>query len=220
MIKARSLIGPASLLFLSILSNFIFGISRPAHSAEAASVLIVGDSLSAGYGLADSGKGWVALLQEKLRTRNIAVVNASIPGDTSAGGLARLAPALAAHRPRIVILELGANDGLRGLPPPALKANLGAMIDQARSAGAQVLVLGMKLPPNYGSRYAEAFERVYEELAEEKKVQVLPFFLDGVGGNDHLLQPDGLHPNAEAQPILMDNVLDRLDSMLTSIKQP
>ncbi|WP_228719834.1 arylesterase [Methylococcus geothermalis] len=194
------------------------GISHPAQSAEAASVLVLGDSLSAAYGLADSSKGWVALLQEKLRARNIAVVNASIPGDTSAGGRARLAPALAAHHPRIVILELGANDGLRGLPPSTLKANLGAMVDQARSAGAQVLILGMKLPPNYGNRYAEAFERVYDDLAKEKKVEVLPFFLDGVGGNDHLVQPDGLHPNAEAQPILMNNVLDRLDPILTSIK--
>lgn len=181
-------------------------------------MLVVGDSLSAGYGLTDSGKGWVALLQEKLRTRNIAVVNASIPGDTSAGGLALLPTALAAHRPRIVILELGANDGLRGLPPQALKTNLGAMIDQARLTGAQVLVLGMKLPPNYGGRYAEAFERVYQELAEEKKVPLLPFFLDGVGGNDHLLQSDGLHPNSEAQPILMKNVLEKLDPLLTSIK--
>ncbi|WP_305080245.1 arylesterase [Methylococcus sp. Mc7] len=202
------------------MSGFILGFPPPADSAEATSVLVVGDSLSAGYGLADNGKGWVALLEEKLRARNIAVVNASIPGDTSAGGLARLPPALAAHSPRIVILELGANDGLRGLPPAALKANLGAMIDQARSAGAQVLVLGMKLPPNYGGRYAEAFERVYQELAEEKKVQVLPFFLDGVGGNDHLLQSDGLHPNAEAQPFLMENVLEKLDPILISIKQP
>ncbi|WP_317134032.1 arylesterase [Methylococcus mesophilus] len=200
------------------MSGFILGFPPPADSAQAASLLVVGDSLSAGYGLADSGKGWVVLLQEKLQTRNIAVVNASIPGDTSAGGLARLAPALAAHHPRIVILELGANDGLRGLPPAALKANLGAMVDQARSAGAQVLVLGMKLPPNYGGRYAEAFERVYQELAEEKKVHVLPFFLDGVGGNEHLLQSDGLHPNSEAQPILMKNVLEKLDPILISIE--
>ncbi|WWF03707.1 arylesterase [Methylococcus capsulatus] len=218
--KARALSGPALLLFLSIMFGFISGFPSAADSADAGSVLILGDSLSAGYGLSDSRQGWVALLQERLRPRNITVVNASIPGDTSAGGVARLPAALAAHHPRIVILELGANDGLRGLPPAALKANLGAMIDEARLAGAEVLLLGMKLPPNYGFRYADAFERVYQELAGEKQVQLLPFFLDGVGGNEHLLQSDGLHPNAEAQPILMKNVLDKLEPLLTSIKRP
>jgi acyl-CoA thioesterase-1 len=220
MIKARLPSGPASLLFLSIVSGFISITPLSADSAAADSLLVVGDSLSAGYGLSDSGQGWVALLQQRLQPRNITVVNASIPGDTSGGGLARLPAALAAHRPRIVILELGANDGLRGLPPAALKANLGAMIDQARSTGAQVLLLGMKLPPNYGGRYAEAFERVYQELAEEKQVRLLPFFLDGVAGDEHLLQSDGLHPNAEAQPLLMKSVFEKLEPLLASIDRP
>lgn len=193
--------------------------NAPAAPAdEPLQVLVLGDSLSAAYGLPDSSKGWVALLQEKLRSRKVAIVNASIPGDTSAGGLARLAPVLAAQHPRIVVLELGANDGLRGLPLSGLKSNLGAMIDQARSAGAQVLLLGMKLPPNYGGRYADGFEQVYRDLAKEKHAEALPFFLEGVGGKDHLLQSDGLHPNAEAQPILMNNVLEKLDPILRSTR--
>lgn len=174
----------------------------------------MGDSLSAGYGLADIDRGWVALLQEKLRSSGVPVINASISGDTSAGGLTRLDTALATHRPRVVILELGANDGLRGLPPARLKANLGTMIDRVQAAGARVLLLGMKVPPNYGSRYATAFESVYHELAREKGVEWIPFFLDGVGGRDQLLQADGLHPNADAQTLLCERVWEKLVPML------
>lgn len=200
--------------FFAIGCIVLGSISLDVLAAGAGPVLVIGDSLSAGYGLADIDRGWVALLQEKLRSSGVPVINASISGDTSAGGLARLDAALASHRPRIVILELGANDGLRGLPPARLKANLGTMIDRAQAAGARVLLLGMKIPPNYGSRYAMAFESVYHELAREKGVDWIPFFLDGIGGRDHLLQTDGLHPNADAQTLLCERVWEKLVPML------
>ena len=141
-----------------------------AQNAAAGTVLIVGDSISAGFGL-DTSKGWVALLEQRLKSEGFddKVVNASISGDTSAGGLARLPAALAEHKPQLVIIELGGNDGLRGMPPTQLQQNLASMIDSSRQSGAKVLLLGMQLPPNYGKRYTDAFAEVYGKLAEEKK---------------------------------------------------
>jgi len=141
-----------------------------AQNAAAGTVLIVGDSISAGFGL-DTRKGWVALLEQRLKQEGFddKVVNASISGDTSAGGLARLPAALAAHKPDVVVIELGGNDGLRGQPPAQLKQNLASMIDQSKAGGAKVLLLGMQIPPNYGKRYVEAFAKVFGDVAEEKR---------------------------------------------------
>lgn len=153
-----------------------------AQSAAAGTLLVVGDSISAGFGL-DTRQGWVALLQARLKDQGFddKVVNASISGDTSAGGQARLPALLAAYKPSLVVLELGGNDGLRGQPPAQLQQNLASMIDSARQAGAKVLLLGMRLPPNYGVRYTTSFAKVYEQLATDKQVPLVPFFLDGVG---------------------------------------
>jgi acyl-CoA thioesterase-1 len=186
-----------------------------AQNATAGTVLIVGDSISAGFGL-DTREGWVALLEKRLKQEGFddGVVNASISGDTSAGGQARLPALLAAHKPDLVILELGGNDGLRGQLPTQLKQNLASMIEQARKAGAKVLLLGMQLPPNYGVRYTQAFARVYSELAEEKNVALVPFFLEGVGGHPELMQADGLHPAVGAQGQLLENVWPTLKPLL------
>lgn len=186
-----------------------------AQNATAGTVLIVGDSISAGFGL-DTRLGWVALLEKRLKQAGFdgTVVNASISGDTSAGGQARLPALLAAHKPDLVILELGGNDGLRGQPPTQLKQNLASMIDQSRESGAKVLLLGMQLPPNYGVRYTQAFAKVYSELAAEKSVALVPFFLEGVGGHPELMQADGLHPAVGAQGQLLENVWPTLKPLL------
>ncbi|MBP5133354.1 arylesterase, partial [Pseudomonas protegens] len=178
-----------------------------AQNAAAGTVLIVGDSISAAFGL-DTRQGWVALLEKRLKDQgfNDRVVNASVSGDTSAGGQARLPALLAEHKPEVVILELGGNDGLRGQPPRQLQQNLASMIDSSQAQGAKVLLLGMQLPPNYGVRYTQAFSQVYSQLASEKKVALVPFFLDGVGGHPELMQADGLHPAAAAQGKLLENV--------------
>ncbi|MCM2460170.1 arylesterase [Pseudomonas sp. CG7] len=177
------------------------------QNAAAGTVLIVGDSISAAIGL-DTRQGWVSLLEQRLKAEGFddKVVNASISGDTSAGGPARLPALLAAHKPDLVILELGGNDGLRGQPPTQLQQNLAAMIDSARASGAKVLLLGMQLPPNYGRRYTDAFARVYSTLAEEKNVPLVPFFLKDVGGIPTMMQSDGLHPSVAAQGKLLENV--------------
>ncbi|AUA32597.1 arylesterase [Pseudomonas sp. SGAir0191] len=186
-----------------------------AQSATAGTVLIVGDSISAGFGL-DTREGWASLLQTRLRQEGFddKVVNASISGDTSAGGQARLPALLAAHTPDVVVLELGGNDGLRGQPPAQLRQNLAAMIDQSRQAGAKVLLLGMQLPPNYGVRYTTAFAEVYKELAKDKQVALVPFFLEGVGGVPELMQADGIHPAQGAQQRLLENAWPALKPLL------
>jgi acyl-CoA thioesterase-1 len=184
-----------------------------AGAAEAGSppvLLVVGDSLSAEYGLA-RGRGWVALLEQRLQQarRPLRVVNASISGDTTAGGRARLPALLQQHRPALVIIELGGNDGLRGLPLAATRDNLRAMIRASRSAGARVLLLGMDMPPNYGERYRSEFRALYQTLAREEGAALVPFFLAGVADGEQartLFQPDGIHPNEAAQPIMLDNV--------------
>ena len=186
-----------------------------AQNAAAGTVLIVGDSISAGFGL-DTSKGWVALLGQRLKREGFddKVVNASISGDTSAGGLARLPAALAEHKPEVVIIELGGNDGLRGMPPTQLQQNLASMIQKSQDSGAKVLLLGMQIPPNYGKRYVDAFAKVFADVAQQKKVPLVPFFLEGIGGNSQLMQADGLHPAVAAQGKLLENVWPTLKPLL------
>ncbi|CAG0944489.1 MAG: Esterase TesA [Rhodocyclaceae bacterium] len=177
-------------------------------SAQAAgTILVVGDSISAGYGLAQ-GQSWPSLLEKRLREQRLdySVVNASISGDTTAGGRSRIGAAIEQARPAVVIIALGGNDGLRGLPVAALRDNLDAMIAGARARKARVVLAGMKLPPNYGPDYTQAFERSYAELAKRHKAALVPFLLEGVAENREFFQPDGIHPVAEAQPIILENV--------------
>ena len=186
-----------------------------AQGAVAGTLLVVGDSISAAFGL-DSRQGWVALLENRLKEEGFehSVVNASISGDTSAGGAARLSALLAEHKPELVIIELGGNDGLRGQPPAQLQQNLASMIDASQASGAEVLLLGMRLPPNYGARYTSAFAQVFADLAERKQVPLVPFFLEGVGGVPGMMQADGIHPTQDAQAVLLDNVWPTLKPML------
>ncbi|RLA24418.1 MAG: arylesterase [Gammaproteobacteria bacterium] len=175
----------------------------------------MGDSISASHGI-EVQQGWATLLQERLEEQNsvFTVENESISGETSAGGLARIDQALDRHKPTLVLLELGANDGLRGLSPFVMKKNLAEMIHRSEQAGAKVLLLGMKIPPNYGKRYIETFFDVYRQLAEEHDVSRVPFLLDGVALNRELIQQDGLHPNARAQPFILENIWPYLLPML------
>jgi acyl-CoA thioesterase-1 len=184
-------------------------------AAYAGSVLIVGDSISAAFGL-DTRQGWVALLEKRLVEQGFdhQVVNASISGDTSAGGAARLPALLKEHQPELVIIELGGNDGLRGQPPAQLQQNLAAMAQASQQKGAKVLILGMQLPPNYGVRYTTAFAAVFPKVASETGSALVPFMLEGVGGVPSLMQNDGIHPNLEAQPKLLDNVWPALKPLL------
>ncbi|CAI8918006.1 arylesterase [Methylocaldum szegediense] len=195
------------------LISFIVFIVLPGLG-QAKTVLVLGDSISAGYGLEKINHGWVAMLQEKVRPLGVEIVNASISGETSAGGLARIDSLLKRHQPSVVILELGANDGLRGLSPKQLEANLSEIIIRSKAAGAEVLLLGMMIPPNYGKRYADMFRNVFYRLAETHDTGFVPFLLEGVGGQDHLMQADGLHPNRQAQPMLFRQVWDKLEPML------
>jgi acyl-CoA thioesterase-1 len=178
-------------------------------------LLVVGDSISAGYGLAP-GTGWVDLLAARLKERGYPqqVVNASISGDTTAGGRARLPALLAQHRPAIVVIELGGNDGLRGGALKATRENLDAMITAVQRAGAKTLVIGMRLPPNYGGAYTREFEVLFAAAASAHKVPLLPYFFDGFGEKNEMFQPDRIHPTAAAQPLLLDNVWPRLAPLL------
>ena len=186
-----------------------------AQGALAGTVLVVGDSISAALGL-DTRQGWVSLLQERLREGGFEhkVVNASISGDTTSGGLARLPALLSQHRPQLVIIELGGNDGLRGQPAAQLQQNLARMVDLSKEAGAGVLLLGMRLPPNYGQRYTEAFARTFADVAQDKQVPLVPFLLEGVGGVPGMMQADGIHPAVAAQDKLLDNVWPTLKPLL------
>ncbi len=188
----------------------------PAARAEPPVLLVLGDSLSAAYGI-PAEQGWVSLLQRRLAERDFPhrVVNASISGDTTSGGLSRLPATLERHRPALVILELGANDGLRGQPPMAMANNLGRMIELSRQAGARVLLAEMRVPPNYGPLYAQKFQATFGELAKRYEIPLIPFLLDGVAGNTALIQDDGLHPSAEAQAKILDNVWPVLEPLLT-----
>lgn len=178
-------------------------------------ILVLGDSVSAGYGLT-VGEGWVSLLQGRLKTQGYGyrVVNASVSGETTTGGLARLPRALTVHKPQIVVLELGGNDGLRGLPLETSRANLEKMIQLSKAAGAEVVLLGMKMPPNYGPRYAAGFERIFAELARRYRLAFEPFFLEKIALVPGMLQADGLHPTAKAQPAMLDSVWPVLKPLL------
>ena len=169
-------------------------------------VLVFGDSLSAGFGI-DVDHSWTALLQSRLEKQGYEhrVVNASITGETTEGGAARIEAALSTFSPELIILELGGNDGLRGFPPARMKANLEKIIQRSKASGAAVVLLGIRIPTNYGPRYTQAFEAVYREVANDLDVKWIEFFMDGVALNDELLQSDRIHPNSDAQPILLDN---------------
>jgi len=176
---------------------------------------VLGDSLSAAYGIR-LDQGWVALLQGRLQTEGYGhrVVNASSSGETTGGALARLPRALERHRPAIVVIELGGNDGLRGLPLAEVRANFESLIRLSREAGASVLLVGMRIPPNYGPTYAQGFHELYGELARQHQLPLVPFFLDGIALDDSLMLEDGLHPNAAAQPKLLDQVWPQLKPLL------
>ncbi|ROR35199.1 arylesterase [Inmirania thermothiophila] len=178
-------------------------------------LLVLGDSLSAGYGLAP-GQGWVDLLGRRLAERGYPhrVVNASVSGETSGGGLERLPALLARHRPAVVVVELGGNDGLRGLGLERTRANLAAVVRRARAAGARVLLVGMRLPPNYGPLYTRRFAALYREIARDEGVPLVPFLLEGVALAPGMMQADGIHPTAAAQPRLLDNVWPHLEPLL------
>lgn len=178
-------------------------------------IVVYGDSLSAAYGISQKD-GWVTLLQERLRQRRFdyTVINASISGETSSGGASRIAATLAQHQPAIVILALGGNDGLRGLPLKQMQDNLAHMLRAAQRAGARVLLLGMKLPPNYGSQYTRDFEAVFITLARQYRTALVPFLLEGVAGNRESFLDDNLHPTARAQPIILETVWKALRPML------
>ena len=190
-------------------------VSGAARAASQQSILVFGDSLSAAYGIAQS-RGWVALLAERLKRErpDYSVVNASISGETTAGGAARLDRALEQHKPTIVILELGANDGLRGLAVAQMKQNLARMIGEAQKSSARVLLVGMKLPPNYGPDYTRAFEAAFSELAKERNTALVPFLLEDVADDDRLFQPDRIHPTEAAQPLILERVWKALRPLL------
>jgi acyl-CoA thioesterase-1 len=189
-----------------------------ASAAQPPLILVVGDSLSAEYGL-KRGSGWVALLQERLAKEKLParVVNASISGDTTSGGRSRLPALLKQHQPAVVVIELGGNDALRGLPLNMTRDNLAAMARAARESGAQVLLVGMEMPPNYGAKYAQDFRAVFSAVAKAEKSALVPFLLKGVADGPEplkLFQPDRIHPNESAHPIMLANVWPALRKLL------
>jgi len=189
--------------------------------ASASTILVFGDSLSAAYGIRPE-EGWVALFAQRLRSQGYGyqIVNASVSGETSSGGLERLPRALELHHPGLVILELGANDALRGLPLGATQDNLAAMVRLAQSAGARVLLLGLRIPPNYGPRYAQQFASMFPALANQYHLPLVPFMLEKVALDPERMQPDGLHPNARGQPQILDTVWPYLKALLKNNPQP
>jgi acyl-CoA thioesterase-1 len=211
----------ASIRLLSILFACIALALGPAASGAAArpTILVLGDSLSAGFGIRVD-QGWVALLQARLRSRGYGhlVVNASASGETTGGALARLPRALELHRPAVVIVELGGNDGLRGLPLADVRRNLEAIITQSRSRGAKVLLVGMLVPPNYGPAYSKGFGDLYSDLARKNQLPLVPFLLDGVALDDSLMQEDGFHPTAAAQPKMLELVWPKLQPLLPPVR--
>ncbi|MGH1371070.1 MAG: arylesterase [Cellvibrionaceae bacterium] len=181
-------------------------------------LLILGDSLSAGYGI-DPSEGWVALLKQRLETEDIdiEVVNASISGETSAGGVSRLTPLLEKYRPSVVVIELGGNDGLRGYPITQMRQQLSKAVELSQAHNAKVLMLGMQIPPNYGPRYSRMFSQSYALIADTKQVPLTPFFLEDVAVHPELMQSDGIHPTAEGQPQLLENVWPDLQPILQAL---
>lgn len=196
----------------------LFAVSGAALCAEK-SILVFGDSLSAAYGMAQA-RGWVALLAERLKREHpdYIVVNASVSGDTTSGGLSRIDAALQKHRPSVVILELGGNDGLRGLPVAQMKRNLATMIERSQKAGARVLLVGVTMPPNYGPEYTRRFASAFEELARRYKIPLVSSLMEGFGENAELFQPDRIHPAEAAQPLMLEHVWKELRPLLKSPK--
>ncbi len=192
-------------------------VSAQGFGAEAPSVLVLGDSLSAGYGI-DVDQSWTALLQTRLKDQGYEhrVVNASISGDTTESGAARIGQAIESFSPALVIIALGGNDGLRGIPPDRMRDNLRTIIQTSTESGAAVVLLGIRIPPNYGQRYIEQFEDVFRQLATELEVPWIEFFMEGVALNEELMQSDGIHPNAKAQPLLLNNAWPIIDTALTN----
>ena len=201
------------LILLFALIGLIFS-----NTAHAATVLVIGDSLSAAYGLEES-EGWVALAKKDLEPTypELELINASISGDTTEGALRRLPAALERFKPDVLILELGGNDGLRGYPLNKIHENLVQLATMAQEANAQVLILGMRIPSNYGPAYTEKFAQAFVDAANESASELLPFFLEPIALDSGFFQPDGIHPNAEAQPLLVTPVLEKLVPMLDSI---
>ena len=185
--------------------------------AQAATMLVLGDSLSSAYGIGPR-EGWVTLMEERLKQQKFDynVVNASISGETTSGGAARIDEALARTRPAFVIVALGGNDGLRGLPVSQIKANLTRIVEAAKRRGARVLLLGIRMPPNYGPQYVREFEAVYSEVAKRQKVPLVPYMLQGIGDRRELMQPDNIHPTAAAQPVILETVWKGLLPLLPS----
>ena len=192
-------------------------VSAQAVAVEAPTVLVFGDSLSAGYGI-EVDQSWATLLQARLEEQGYEhrVVNASISGDTTEGGAARIGQAIESFAPALIILELGGNDGLRGIPPQRMRDNLRTIITTGTDSGAAVVLLGIRIPPNYGQRYIEEFEDVFRQLAAELEIPWIEFFMEGVALNEELMQSDGIHPNAQAQPVLLDNAWPIIHTALSN----
>lgn len=204
-------------LLLLIVTFAAGSINAAPDDQQPPTLLIMGDSLSAAYGI-ERDEGWVHLLAERLNG-DAQVVNASISGETTSGGLQRFADILGQQQPDIVLLELGGNDGLRGLSPSQMQANLANMIEQSQDTGAEVLLLGIDIPPNYGQAYRDAFTGVFYSLADEYDISLVPFLLENIALDNALMQSDGIHPTAEAQPIILDNVWPQLEPLLDTSEQ-
>ena len=207
------------MLFTVSLSTALTNTATAADTTKAPTILVYGDSLSAAYSMRQE-QGWVSLLQQRLKTQGFPhqVINASVSGETTSGGLSRLPITLRQHQPDIVLLELGANDGLRGLPLAQMRKNLEAIIKASKQAGAEVVLLGIMIPPNYGSRYTQEFSQSFTELAKHHDLPLVKFLLEGVAGKPELTLDDGLHPSAAAQPKILDNVWQVLQPELEKTK--
>ena len=202
-------------MLLRILLLLTLTAVAPVHAAR--TILVFGDSLSAGYGL-PAGSGWVSLLEQRLKRDRLdyTIVNASISGETTLGGRNRIADALAEHKPAVVIVQLGGNDGLRGNSIEETRRNLIAIVGASRKAGAKVLLVGMRIPPNYGKVYTRRFEALFAEVARQQNASLVPFMLQGFADKPEWFQSDGIHPAVEAQPRILDNIYRRLRALLTT----
>lgn len=212
MTKTKTPTSLIPLLYQTIIGGWLMLIST-ISSAE--TLVIVGDSISAGYGI-NPQNGWVSLLSEKLQLEESGyqTINASVSGNTTGDGLSRLPKLLETYSPEIVVIELGGNDGLRGYPLKLMETNLTKMIQQSRDAGAKVLLLGIEIPPNYGQRYTDEFRNVYQRVAENENVILVPFILENIATQPDLMQNDGIHPTEEAQGLLLENILPALKSVI------
>ncbi len=209
--------GPFVTAFMrvSLLPILVLVLLGAAPDARAGTILVLGDSISAAYGM-DTDQGWVRLLERRLQRLDpeLAVVNMSLSGETTGGGLARLPGALQRHEPDVVIIELGGNDGLRGYPIDRIHANLSRMVTLSADAGARVLIAGMHIPPNYGQRYVDSFHQIFHDVADYHDVALVPFLLEGIATEADLMQRDGIHPTADAQPLVLDNLWPALEHLL------